>query len=75
VSATLIPTRRPILGRLLAHLRCPYLRWLIRHAEADKRHHEALYRDAMRRLPEQIALDQQHITALTKQLQRALNDT
>lgn len=70
-----IPTRRPLTGRLVAMARCAYLRWLIRCAEQDLAHHQAEFERASRHLPEQIKEDRKHIDALTRRLVREDRNT
>jgi len=65
-----IPTRRPLRMRLLARWRCVLLRWLIRHAEHDLRHHQFELQRALDHLPAQIDVDRAHIADLTKRLTR-----
>ncbi len=74
MSAVLIPTRRPILGRLAARWRCAKLRWLIRHAESDLKQHQREFDHASRHLPQQIAHDRAYIATLVKQLTRATHE-
>lgn len=69
------PTRRPLLGRLVARLRCAYTRWLIRCAEHDMARHRAEFEHASRHLPRQIDLDRKHIDTLTRRLVREDRDT
>lgn len=71
----LTPTRRPILGRLVALARCAYLRWLIRCAEQDLAQHKAEFEHASRHLPEQIKADRKHIDDLTRELVREDRNT
>lgn len=63
-----LPTRRPLVGRAAARLRCIYTRWLIRCAENDLAQHKAEFEHASQHLPEQIKADRAHIDALTKRL-------
>jgi hypothetical protein len=69
----LTPTRRPLRMRLVARLRCAYLRWLISHAEKDLRQHQAMFEHASKHLPAQIAIDRKHIDALTRRLTKETN--
>lgn len=73
--AVVTPTRRPWRGRLLARVRAVYLRWLIKHAEKDLKRQRAEFEHASMHWPKQIKHSADYIHALTKQLQRALNDT
>lgn len=73
--ASVIHTRRPLLGRLRARLSCAYTRWLIRCAEHDMARHVAEFEHASKHLPKQIALDRQHIAALTGRLIREDRNT
>jgi hypothetical protein len=63
-----IPTRRPLTGRLIARLRCAYIRWVISCAERDMAQHQAEFEHAAKHLPKQIAADRKHIEELTKRL-------
>lgn len=64
----LTPTRRPLTCRLVARLRCAYVRWLIRCSEQDLAQHQAEFEHASKHLPKQIAADRKHIEELTKRL-------
>lgn len=75
MAAVITPTRRPLLTKLRARVRCVYLRWLIRHAEHDLARHKAEFEHASKHLPAQMKVDRDHIAALTAELIREERNT